>query len=73
MAIGQTAQQLKQKQSNVSMIQAAGMLLHILRQVGILGCVREQDGYENGQNGRVLLSYMGSNEWFAGAESVQHK
>lgn len=36
MAIGEAAKQLKQKQSNVSMVEATRMTLHILGEVGVL-------------------------------------
>lgn len=36
MAIGETAKQLEEEQSNVSMIEATGMSLHILREVRVL-------------------------------------
>lgn len=36
MAIGEASQQLEQEQSYVSVVQAARMPLHVLREVGIL-------------------------------------
>lgn len=36
MAIREAAQQLKQEQSNVSVIEAARMTLHVLGKVGVL-------------------------------------
>lgn len=36
MAVGETAQQLEQEQSNVSVVETARMALHVLGKVGVL-------------------------------------